>query len=1389
MSADQPVLDAEHPWPGLFPYGEDAQRYFNGRDRETQDLLRLVRREVCTLLYGQSGLGKSSLLRAGLFPRLRSEAFLPVYMRLDFRNLAIPLRAQMWSILRDALDAARIDGRRPEDHESLWAYFHAQDVELWDPRNRHITPVLVLDQFEEIVQAGEEKAQRDRLTAFMEELADLVENRVPAEVKQSLEQDPEAVSAFDFGARRFRSVISFREDYLAALEEWFAVNRMATTSRLRITKMGESQALEAVRKTGGLLVDETVSAQIVEYVSGASGRSASRLVEIEPALLSVVCFELNNRRLAQAEPQISAALLEGARESIIAEFYQRGISGMPPVVQVFMERELLTESGYRDSCAVEDALQRHGVAMPDLQSLVERRILRLEERFGVLRVELTHDVLAPVVRAHRDQRQAITAAAAQRERDRLRQQKVRRWIWAGGGVAATAVVLMGVFFNMYRRAEAETTRVIQAQSNLFLSRANAALEGNVPGEPYRFLASALELNPDNQGAVARLSNLMVQRRYARLLWAWPMPVGGAGQGLGRLEGGEDDAFAFLLQADRFLVAQVRPGTAAPTIEAGCPVTERTATGPETPSAEVRMVRAAWPEPGAATAVAPARLPYQAFMWSAELSSGSDPAMRALLESCGSRSESKSSTSDSGPSGKPPKPSSGPLIEPMRSLAIEPGGSHIWALRGGGLLRMPSRGTEAPASVRADIDAEMGQLQSAWASHGGRALLIQGTRSAAIYRVDGANASVLSRFNDAGSQSSSALIDAQFDESGQHLLMVGRNGRCRLWSLQTLSLRWERACAGDSHRFVPGRPWLALAADRALTAQADMGVARSELQILQVADGRLLGRIDRSLPINHLAFDPKGSRILVSAQDRIARVYGLPQLDAQGPALLHEGAVVEAHFLPDDAGIVTASFDGSARVWNSREATLSLEPLVHPGPVLFARPVLGGTHLLTGSDDRQLRLWRIRAPQTESVLPRFAGGLVALSPRGDLLAQVGLERVDPVKQPEISVFLRPWSEVPGQAGPVGAPRAFRALSDPVAAIDFNADGSALLITGVGPWVEVAPVAGTPVKRILLPSPAKRVLHVPAIHKIVAQLADDSVRSFDLTSGREAGIGLHGDGGVLDFGVSEDGRFTTVVTRREAWVIDTRTGFRLRHLDHAGAQAAAVHPRHAQAVIATRSRLLLWRPQPAQGPVAVQPPGDAEEASKPAPDVAQQVLSSGGRVVDPGRLVLGLGYSPDGNSLASFSVDGVVTAWSVDALEPGIQIRHSNAVTGLDWSRDGRWLVTRSLDGRARVWDHRSGQLMGDPVGLPNADADFRLMGLGTWALLEDGSGQLQTRLMGLGFGDKRPPNWMVATAAGLAGLTRLAPARSEGPPSASASEPLWWEAWLRRVLQRNEAGEP
>ena len=151
---DELVMDPENPWPGLVPFTEDFHHYFFGREPETEELFRLVRRETLTVLFGQSGLGKTSLLRAGLFPRLRQTDMVPVYLRLDYSPDTPPLIRQVWEVLAQTLKAQQMDAAAPSASETLWEYFHRRDVEFWTAKNRLATPLLVFDQFEELFTVG-----------------------------------------------------------------------------------------------------------------------------------------------------------------------------------------------------------------------------------------------------------------------------------------------------------------------------------------------------------------------------------------------------------------------------------------------------------------------------------------------------------------------------------------------------------------------------------------------------------------------------------------------------------------------------------------------------------------------------------------------------------------------------------------------------------------------------------------------------------------------------------------------------------------------------------------------------------------------------------------------------------------------------------------------------------------------------------------------------------------------------------------------------------------------------------------------------------------------------------------------------------------------------------
>lgn len=60
------------PYPGLIAFGPEQAGLFFGRDRESDEISRLVRQHGFLLVVGPSGSGKSSLVSAGVLPRLGS---------------------------------------------------------------------------------------------------------------------------------------------------------------------------------------------------------------------------------------------------------------------------------------------------------------------------------------------------------------------------------------------------------------------------------------------------------------------------------------------------------------------------------------------------------------------------------------------------------------------------------------------------------------------------------------------------------------------------------------------------------------------------------------------------------------------------------------------------------------------------------------------------------------------------------------------------------------------------------------------------------------------------------------------------------------------------------------------------------------------------------------------------------------------------------------------------------------------------------------------------------------------------------------------------------------------------------------------------------------------
>jgi WD40 repeat protein len=489
-------VDSENPWPGLESFGESAHDYFFGRDREAESLLNHVRDASVTVLYGRSGLGKTSLLRAGLFPALREENFLPVYVRLELQEGSKALSLQLHQAVYDSIRASVPDALLPTEDESLWEYLHRKDFELWSPQNYPLTPVIVIDQFEELFTLGERVP--DLVRDFMNDLGDLAENRIPADVAERIDNDEDEADRFQLRSHNYKLLITLREDYLPHLEEWSQLIPALKRSRVRLLPLRADKAFDAVYKPATNLMSAGLAERVVRIVAGEDlGRSRDSAsidsdrsdrrggLGVEPSLLSLFCRELNEERKRRGQSEFDEHLVEDAKRDILANYYLSCVQDLPPRVAEFIESELITEKGFRDSYAREDAVPSR-LTEDELSQLIGSRLLRLEEYHGAQRIELTHDVLTGVVREHRDRRRAeaekvalaahaeeekraLTEAAkkhaAELDRERQAGRTLRKLVAALALVCVAAVVMAIVAVVSAKSAKEARTAADEAALN------------------------------------------------------------------------------------------------------------------------------------------------------------------------------------------------------------------------------------------------------------------------------------------------------------------------------------------------------------------------------------------------------------------------------------------------------------------------------------------------------------------------------------------------------------------------------------------------------------------------------------------------------------------------------------------------------------------------------------------------------------------------------------------------------------------------------------------------------------------------------------------------------------------------------------------------------------
>jgi tetratricopeptide (TPR) repeat protein len=406
-------------YPGIWPFYDNDidRRLFFGRDTEKEALLHKVLADNLVVLYARSGLGKTSLLNAGLSQALRDRGFIPLMVRFNDPKLD-PVQG-IYAGFKEIASQKSMEIEAGED-ATLWQYF--KTTYFWSDSNKMLTPVLILDQFEEFLTLYSPWERK----GFIRQLADVVNNKVPASLLKSVK--PEEPLPYSDKPPNVKAIISIREDYVGQLDEMSREIPDILHHRFRLLPLSREQAGQAIIKPSQVQDDVidaaafTFSTEAVDtmldFLCKRRERGITKMTdEVESFQLQLLCRHIEDmvRERTKEEPGdiiVKKKDLGGevGMQRVLQRFYDDQVEQLGPEVEKEKVRKLCEEglisiTDRRLSLEEEDITIRFNVPKVLLQELVNRRLLRAEPRVGSVYYELSHDTLVGPIRKSQKKRE------------------------------------------------------------------------------------------------------------------------------------------------------------------------------------------------------------------------------------------------------------------------------------------------------------------------------------------------------------------------------------------------------------------------------------------------------------------------------------------------------------------------------------------------------------------------------------------------------------------------------------------------------------------------------------------------------------------------------------------------------------------------------------------------------------------------------------------------------------------------------------------------------------------------------------------------------------------------------------------------------------------------
>ena len=397
-------------YPGVKPFTTDEKGLFFGREKDIEDFYSLLFIKQSVVLYGKSGYGKSSLLNAGIIPKLHQEGEWNCFT-IRFNNFSereakenvspmenIKLRLKQ-DLDKDA--TTLLDTVIPAE-DSFWywvkAHQHAENKSRF---------IFFFDQFEELF-----TYPKIQVEEFSEQLSQLLYNTVPVRFRKRLTELDEKDNISDdlhhyfYEKPEVKVVFSVRSDRLSLLNILTDRHPTILQNCYELDALSRREAQQAIINPAKAPQSLGFATPAFDFTEDALQKILDSIAnvqdgKIETSTLQIVCRYVEEELVEGKNITLITGNLLGDIADIFKQYYEGVLAKLNvkdrEKAQRLIEDELI-EQGRRNTLTDGYIKNRFGFDEKLLLQLEQSSLLRKErDATGRILYEISHDSLVNAI--------------------------------------------------------------------------------------------------------------------------------------------------------------------------------------------------------------------------------------------------------------------------------------------------------------------------------------------------------------------------------------------------------------------------------------------------------------------------------------------------------------------------------------------------------------------------------------------------------------------------------------------------------------------------------------------------------------------------------------------------------------------------------------------------------------------------------------------------------------------------------------------------------------------------------------------------------------------------------------------------------------------------------